>query len=289
MTPDITINPVSHGRRSWRSHAGDLLPAELWRRRSQRLLARRPAMACVVAFHRVSDQLHDELTFPVRAFEKLCTWWRDHYFVLSLNAIYDSLATSRALPPRALAITFDDGYADNATEAAPILRALGLPATFFVTTGLIGTPQHFPWDQPGAAAALMSEAQLLQLEGDGFLVAAHTRQHLRLSRATGAELYEELVLPLRWLQARLRQPSLDFSFPFGGREDCGERERAMIRAAGYRSCYACHGGLVHLSDDPYHLHRLAISPRFHASRGGWERAYARLLGQEVAPQLIGNT
>jgi peptidoglycan/xylan/chitin deacetylase (PgdA/CDA1 family) len=41
------------------------------------------------------------------------------------------------LPPRSVAITFDDGYADNATIAAPVLRSVGVPATFFVATGFL--------------------------------------------------------------------------------------------------------------------------------------------------------
>ena len=41
------------------------------------------------------------------------------------------------LPPRALAITFDDGYADNRTVAAPLLERHGLPCTFFVATGFL--------------------------------------------------------------------------------------------------------------------------------------------------------
>jgi peptidoglycan/xylan/chitin deacetylase (PgdA/CDA1 family) len=41
------------------------------------------------------------------------------------------------LPARSLCITFDDGYADNCTVALPALRAAGLPATFFVTTGYL--------------------------------------------------------------------------------------------------------------------------------------------------------
>jgi peptidoglycan/xylan/chitin deacetylase (PgdA/CDA1 family) len=44
---------------------------------------------------------------------------------------------SGSLPPRALAITFDDGYADNETIALPILRRLQLTATFFVATGFL--------------------------------------------------------------------------------------------------------------------------------------------------------
>jgi peptidoglycan/xylan/chitin deacetylase (PgdA/CDA1 family) len=47
----------------------------------------------------------------------------------------------------AVAITFDDGYADNVLEALPILENIGVPATFFVTTGTIGTRHEFSWDE----------------------------------------------------------------------------------------------------------------------------------------------
>src|SRR5215211_2862203 len=48
-----------------------------------------------------------------------------------------------------VAITFDDGYADNATTAAPVLASAGLPATYFITTATLGG-QHFWWDRLAA-------------------------------------------------------------------------------------------------------------------------------------------
>ena len=50
-------------------------------------------------------------------------------------------------PRPAVAVTFDDGYADNALEALPILEELGVPATFFISTATIGSRQEFWWDE----------------------------------------------------------------------------------------------------------------------------------------------
>src|SRR4051794_28319151 len=46
-----------------------------------------------------------------------------------------------------IVITFDDGYADNHREALPILTEYGLPATFFVTAGAVGSNSEFWWDE----------------------------------------------------------------------------------------------------------------------------------------------
>jgi peptidoglycan/xylan/chitin deacetylase (PgdA/CDA1 family) len=47
----------------------------------------------------------------------------------------------------AAVITFDDGYADNVLEALPILEEAGVPATFFVSTGTIGSRREFWWHE----------------------------------------------------------------------------------------------------------------------------------------------
>ena len=63
-------------------------------------------------------------------------WVKTWFNVLPLSEATDRLFKG-TLPRRALAITFDDGYADNEELAAPILKGLGLTATFFVATGFL--------------------------------------------------------------------------------------------------------------------------------------------------------
>lgn len=52
-----------------------------------------------------------------------------------------------ALPPRAVAVTFDDGYVDNLTEAYPLLQTAQVPAVVFVTSGTVGSPASFFYDE----------------------------------------------------------------------------------------------------------------------------------------------
>lgn len=92
----------------------------------------------ILIFHRVlpePDPLFDDIPDAGR-FEEQMRWVARWFNVLPLAEAVARLQ-SGALPERALAITFDDGYADNATVAAPLLQRLGLCATFFVTTGVL--------------------------------------------------------------------------------------------------------------------------------------------------------
>jgi len=69
-------------------------------------------------------------------FDSVCAWLSTWFNVLALDEAVARLQRG-ALPERALAITFDDGYADNHDIALPVLQAHGLCATFFVATGFL--------------------------------------------------------------------------------------------------------------------------------------------------------
>jgi peptidoglycan/xylan/chitin deacetylase (PgdA/CDA1 family) len=92
----------------------------------------------ILIFHRVLQ--HPDLLFPeipsATDFDTRMRWVSSWFNVLPLTQAIDRLYDG-TIPERALSITFDDGYADNEEVAAPILKRLGLCATFFVATGFL--------------------------------------------------------------------------------------------------------------------------------------------------------
>ena len=92
--------------------------------------------------------------------------------VVPLRPALDNLASGRPLPPRAAALTFDDGYLDNATLAGPVLAAAGLPATFFLVPGFLDGAEPVWWEELGWAFAHTS-ATTLAWDGRRYDVSPH--------------------------------------------------------------------------------------------------------------------
>jgi peptidoglycan/xylan/chitin deacetylase (PgdA/CDA1 family) len=67
------------------------------------------------------------------------------YTFISLEQIITALGNGQPLPPRAVAFTMDDGYADQAKISAPVFEEFNCPLTFFVITGMLDQ-SLWPWD-----------------------------------------------------------------------------------------------------------------------------------------------
>jgi peptidoglycan/xylan/chitin deacetylase (PgdA/CDA1 family) len=88
------------------------------------------------------------------AFEEHVSYLARNYAVLPLTLVVDALREGRTLPPNAVAITFDDGYADN-LAAARVLHRHGCSATFYVTTGcMAGGEPFWPAELPALLSAI---------------------------------------------------------------------------------------------------------------------------------------
>lgn len=112
--------------------------------RQVEVLPMRPA---VLMYHRIATDPVDPwgLAVTPSRFNEQLQWLKEHRTVLPLPE-FARLLRSSSLSARAVAITFDDGYACNATTAAPLLEAHRVPATIFVTTGPIIAGEEFWWD-----------------------------------------------------------------------------------------------------------------------------------------------
>ncbi|HEY2745804.1 MAG TPA: polysaccharide deacetylase family protein [Polyangia bacterium] len=95
----------------------------------------------VLGYHRVVDRIdwdgavNPSLCITAEAFARQMEQLRERFVVLPLSYVVRAVAGEIDLPHDAAAVTFDDGYRDVLLRAAPILRALDIPATVFVPTG----------------------------------------------------------------------------------------------------------------------------------------------------------
>lgn len=85
-------------------------------------------------------------TVSATGFRPQLEWIGRHFNVVSCSQVRKHYLEGHSLPPRALLITFDDGYWNNLAQAAPILREYGFPATFFISTTYIGSRELFWYD-----------------------------------------------------------------------------------------------------------------------------------------------
>ncbi|MBO9542510.1 polysaccharide deacetylase family protein [bacterium] len=114
--------------------------------RCARALSHRSGRVPVLMYHRIHEE-PDVLNISPERFAAQMRLLRECFSPISLSELVAHLHWGRPLPPDAVVVTFDDGYRDNYTHAFPILKAYDIPATFFVTTGMIGERRHFWWDR----------------------------------------------------------------------------------------------------------------------------------------------
>ena len=120
----------------------------------------RPA---ILMYHRIATEHVDPWGIAVSParFDEQVQWLSQNRTILPLGE-FARRQQEALLPARAVAITVDDGYACNATTAAPILEAHRADATFFVTTAPVAAGHEFWWDEL-QRIVLYSDSDLLEL------------------------------------------------------------------------------------------------------------------------------
>lgn len=208
--------------------------------RAARRLGRRELI--VLAYHRVMDAgPENEYPFDpelISASPEEFRWQMKfvhrNFDVVSFKDVIDHLHGRAQLPARALVVTFDDGFDDNYRHAFRILKEVGIPATFFVSTGYIGTERIFWFDWlahlfmrvPAGAIRIRELGDALPLGND-----ANSRR----------EATNHALARIKNLSERRRLEILDELQPLG-REYCDPNATATSRPMTWEHVIEMHRG-----------------------------------------------
>jgi peptidoglycan/xylan/chitin deacetylase (PgdA/CDA1 family) len=172
---------------------------------------------------------------------------------MTVSALVAAMRGERALPPRPLALTFDDGFADFA-DAAGVLAAHNLPSTLYVTTGALrGRPVSPQLRIP--PAPMLDWSQLGELSEHNVEIGAHTHTHPQLDTLPKSIAADEIRRCKYLLEDALRQEVPSFAYPHGFHST---QVRRAVEAAGYTSATAVMNALSSTSDHPFSLARLTV-------------------------------
>lgn len=179
---------------------------------------------------------------------------RDAGFVfVTLDDCADWLAGARPVPARAVAVTFDDGYASVASAALPVLVAAGVPATVFVIAARLGQDNQWAGQWPSVPRLpLIDRGDLDELVAAGVCISAHTFSHPVLTALDDAAARREIVDAAAALEDLTGRPVRHFAYPYGAR---GQRER-QLAAERYRTALSAEPATVDLACDPWDVPRL---------------------------------
>jgi peptidoglycan/xylan/chitin deacetylase (PgdA/CDA1 family) len=159
-------------------------------------------------------------------FERQLAWLQAHGLRgVSMPELLTAMDEGRA--HGLVGLTFDDGYADFASNAVPALQRYGFTATVFVVSARIGS--YNAWDE-GPRKPLMTAEQLRCVVSAGMQVSAHGRQHLSLPSLDADELGREVGGSRTELEDVLGRAVTGFAYPYG---QVTAREMRAVRAAGY--------------------------------------------------------
>ena len=166
---------------------------------------------------------------------------------------FRDLVGEKPLPPRTVAITFDDGYADN-EPAFRTLSERNMCATWFIVSKDVGKGSGWT-DSDTPRRSMLSLDQLKGMADAGMEIGAHTRSHSRLTEVDDGRLRDEVAGSKLELSEMVGRDVKTFAYPYGLHDD---RVVQAVRDAGYEAACVTRSGWARSDPDPMRMRRLAV-------------------------------
>ena len=196
----------------------------------------------VLMYHRVlPDAVGEGITMNLARF----AWQIDALARRGVRFVTVSELVAAEETESLVAITFDDGYADNFQHAWPVLRAHRAPATIYLA------PEMPDIDR-------LTPLMIREMVAAGVEFGAHTQHHVHLPSTDDAVARQEILASKQAVEALTGQPCRSFAYPYGKFDD---RHVAMVAEAGFTSAVTTKKRIVRAADlhrDPLRVPRLSM-------------------------------
>lgn len=151
-------------------------------------------------------------------------------------------------------VTFDDGWADFAEHATPIMVERDIPSTLYVTTGFVtgGTTEKIVLPEE----PMLSWSQIPELLEQGVEIGAHSHSHPQMDTLLPGRAWDELTRSKAMLEDALGQEVRSFAYPHGYNST---HLRYQAKLAGYDTACAVRDMLSHTNDDLFRIARFTVT------------------------------
>lgn len=233
------------------------------RMRMQRLAGRGAAPLMSVFYHRVADRYPNDWTIGCDAFAEHLRYMRSRFEMIGLDELQRRVRTSHS-PRPAVALTFDDGYAENCDFALPEIIRQQIPCTYFVTLGHVQSGEPFAHDvAAGQPLPINTIDQIREAADAGIEIGLHTRRHTNMAGVTDPAILKSEITDAadelsQWIGRRVRY----FAFPYGMPAQLTPEAIATIDRAGLEGFCSAFGGYNLPGRDAFHVRRFHGDPDF---------------------------
>lgn len=175
------------------------------------------------------------------------------YELISLQQVEGFLKEGLELPAKAVAITLDDGFADNFSDALPILQRHAIPATMFLAHDAVGGDNRWMHTRGFSRGPMLDWNQIAEMQSAGISFGSHTLSHPRLPQLDRDRASVEICYAKQALEQRLQRPIKRFAYPYG---DWCQETVVLVREVDHSLACSTRSGFNRRDVDPLLLRRI---------------------------------
>ncbi|CAN5501755.1 N/A [soil metagenome] len=216
----------------------------------------------VLIYHKIDLPTEDvkirgAFTAPKKFARQLNYLKKQGFEFLTASEIVKFFAENGEFPPKAIALTFDDGWKDNYLNAFPILKKFGAKATIFLVPSCIGQNTDKVTANGEGAREHLSEIDILEMSKGGIEFASHSFNHKLFNQIGEEEIEFEVTESKKFIENLTQKECSTFAYPAGFFTNFAKK---AIKKAGYEAAFTTIYGAEDNSDI-FELNRVEILRR----------------------------